>query len=408
MTINMNPPGGGSPNLAPTNTPLMELTNTATVEPTNTGHVELTNPIITVTPPRPTIRSTLTYNPTMDYSPTGATNNAFTPNMDYAPYAAVSSVLAPNIDYNPTVAPTMDYTPTRAASDPSAPVMDYTPSAVPGGMFAPNMDYQPVPGASNMFMFGSVPSGDVRVNSPTPNLNYTTSAVPGSMLAPNMDYKPVPGASNMFVLRSGPSGDVRVNNGLGTGYGIDHGMGYTSPSPTARTYMTTPNTPGHAIDNPRTTSHGKYYNTARIARGNARAAAHAANQASVTAAAPVPAPAASPAPATARVDAPAHAEVSRDDTRHRLSLLEESRRLHLKAFKEHSINLKVVRAELELMKASPDADSRVREIEDTESGLFVLARCVELYGRRFESLGEEIEEQWDALMAPPDDTLGTL
>lgn len=397
MTIKINPPGDGSTNPAPTNTPLMELTDTATVEPTNTRLVALTIPLITVTPPRPTNRSTLTYNPTMDYTPTGTVNNPSTPNMDYAPYAALSSVLAPNIDYNPTVAPTMEYTPTRAASNPFAPVMDYTPSAVPGGMLAPNMDYKPVPGASNMFMFGSGPSGDVRVNSPTPNTNYATPAIPGSMLAPNMDYKPVPGASNMFVLRSGPSGDVRVNNALG--------MGHTSPSSTSGTYLTTPNAPGRAIDNPRTTSHGKYYNTARIARGNARAAAHAADlQGSATAAAT----AALQASASAPVDAAAHAEVSREDTRHRLALLEESRRLHLEAFKEHSVSLRVLRAELALMKASPDADARVHEIEDTECAFFVLEKCVEMYGRRFESLGEEIEEQWDALMAPPDDTLGTL
>lgn len=401
MTINMNPPGGGSTNLAPTNTPLMELSNSPTVEPNNTRLVQLTTPLITITPPRPTDRSTLTYNPTMDYTPTGAVSNQYTPNMGYASFAADGSVLSHNMNHNPTITSTMDYTPTRAASYPFAPVMDYAPSDVRDSMLPPNMNCSPVPGASNMFTFGTGSSGDIRVNSPTPNMNYTPRAVPGSMLARNVDYKPVPGASNMFVLQSGPSGDVRVNNATG--------MGHTSPSPATTTHLTRPNTPGRAIDNPRATSHGKFYTPARIARGNARAAIHTADQVSAaTAAAAAAAHAALQASTTAGVNAAAHSKTSHEATLHHLSLLEESRRLHLKAFKEHSTSLRGLHAELTLMKASPDAEARVHEIEDTESALDVVAQFVEMYGRRFEALGEEIEELWDALVAPPDDTLGTL
>lgn len=410
MTINMNPPGGGSTNLAPTNTPLMEHTNSSTVEPNNTRLVQLTTPLITITPPRPTDRSTLTYNPTMDYTPTGAVSNQYTPNVGYASFAADGSVLSHNMNHNPTITSSVDYTPTRAASYPFAPVMDYAPSDVRDSMLNPNMNCSPVPGASNMFTFGTGSSGDIRVNSPTPNMNYTPTsnmnytprAVPGSMLVRNVDYKPVPGASNMFVLQSGSSGDVRVNTAMG--------MGRTSPfSATTTTHPTRPNTPGSAIDNPRTTSHGKFYTPARIARGNARAAIHTADQVSAaTAAAAAAAHAALQASTTAGDNAAAHPKTSRETTLHHLSLLEEGRRLHLKAFKEHSTSLRGLHAELALMKASPDAEARVHEIEDTESALDVVAQFVEMYGRRFEDLGEEIEELWDALVAPPDDTLGTL
>lgn len=274
-------------------------TSNSFVEPTDTPIVELATPLVTVTPPGPTSRSRLTYNPTMDYTPTRAGNTPFTANMEYTPYMEDN----PNMEYNP-------------------------------------------------------------------------SASAGSALAPHMGYNPTPVASNMFLFGSGPSGDVRVNSLMG--------MGQTTSSPTTGTYLTPLSNQTRPSGNRRSATNPRpFYNAARIARGNARAAAH---HEAATAAAEAAATAASYGP---------H---SREYALYYLSLLEESKVLNLAAFKEHSKNLYQSRVGCALMRASPDAASRWSEIEVMELAIVALVQAVKGYGHRFETLQYEIEQKYSDLI----------
>ena len=256
----------------------MELTNPL---------VELTIPLITISPPKPTLRSTLTYNPGMDYIPTAAASSAFTRDIDYAPAAAAEN------PYNPR------------------------------------------------------------------------------------------------------SGDVRADYPLDTGF--------TTPSSSSTGTYLMPPSPHYCTSNNRRSGNPKRYNRARITRSNARAAAHA--QAN---------PQANPEAnavtnAVGQITHPLQEKpIDLEEVLHLLALLEESKTLHLNAFIKHGVELKELRAELKLMWASPDANSRLNEIHAREAHEVVLTHCVETYGRRFEDLKEKIEEKWDQLMAPPDDTIGTL